>query len=170
MANIYPIQVDAREGRASGQKAGAGQYRTLSDMPIIESTAFLAEGLESREISIFTIANWPESKVEMELSCWDIPIIGRVCTNLPRLYMRNCTKRLYVTFTYPVGTWADVEACLVDSAVTATIAGVVIDPEVGIAVFIGALQACLRTKGKEWANQVTAVAGINSLCEDWHPV
>ncbi len=128
-------------------------------------------GQETQRFVLASIGSWPEVKTVMEPSCVDLPWpIGHVCTDLPRVYQRTCTKIIYVDVTYPTGGLQDVTDCVTGSAVAAAIAAVLADPATGAAVFEAALKACLEAKGKEWAQQVSVSAGLDSQCGDWHPI
>jgi hypothetical protein len=122
---------------------------------------------------VAVISHWPETKTVMEQACTDLPWpIGHVCTDLPRIYLRDCELQVYIDVSYPdvAGALNDIEACVSSAALAGAIAAVIASPSAGAAVFEAALEGCLLAKGKEWASQVSASAGTASSCGDWHPV
>lgn len=127
-------------------------------------------GQETRRFRLAEVGGWPETKVVMEQACVDLPFGGRICTDVPRLYTRTCTKLIYVDVTYPAGAVADIEDCVRGAAVAAAIAAIVSSGGAGAAAFEAALKGCLAAKGAAWADQVSATAGIDSECGEWHPV
>ncbi|KQV58708.1 MULTISPECIES: hypothetical protein [unclassified Caulobacter] len=111
------------------------------------------------------ISGWPEAKTVWKVKCH----LG-ICTKVPVLYRRSCTKFAYAKVIYPTGQMSAVNECVVGAGLAAAVAAVISGGAAASATFEAALQACLEAKGYEWARSVRVSAGWDSQCGDWHPV
>ena len=146
-------------------------HRTAVSQPKFRIQNLAMAGQECKEFRLAEIGNWPETKTDMETQCIDFGWpIGRVCTDVPRIYLRTCTKYVYVNVCYPSGMLADVEDCVRGAALASAVAAIIASPEAAAPAFEVALKGCLAAKGAAWADQVSASSGWKSDCGDWHPV
>jgi hypothetical protein len=59
-------------------------------------------GQECHRFRLAEIRNWPEVKTTWELKC--VTVFGKkICTKVPVVYHRTCTKFAYVDVCYPAG-------------------------------------------------------------------
>src|SRR5687768_15511013 len=92
-----------------------GQPETREQGLIIGGTA----DQKCDDMVLASISGWPESKVEMELYCVDLGFLGKACTDLPRVYARDCRKEVVARLCYP----DDGEAQAIQAAKDCAIAG-----------------------------------------------
>jgi hypothetical protein len=172
MSIQYPIKfapVAASKGVHSS--AASESVSSVVSHPKFRIESLAKGGQECKEFRLAEIGGWPETKTEMETQCVDLGWpIGRICTDIPRIYHRSCTKFVYVNVCYPTGMLADVEDCVKGAALASAVAAVIASPEAAAPVFEVALKGCLAAKGATWADQVSVSAGWSSACGDWHPV
>lgn len=130
-----------------------------------EYTDNIAQGWVEREFKLTTISNWPQTKTVMKTQCTSGPF--RICTDVPVLYTRSCTRIAYVKIRFMDGFEKEIEACLKSSALAAAIAAIISGGAAGVASFQLALIRCLEAKGLQWANSVRVSGGWKSTCGKW---
>ncbi len=159
----YPIAFEDADEK-SGVDAG--------DLVIMTAQQFYIQveaksGQECHRFRLVTIGNWPEVKTDFKLQC--VKIFGKkICTKVPVIFNRTCTKYAYADVCYPTGELQEVEDCMVGSALAAAISAVVSSGAAAGPTFKAALEACLLAKGATWADQITVNAGWDSECGAWH--
>ena len=118
------------------------------------------------------LRGWPETKVEMELSCVNIPLVGRACTNLPRAYARNCSKRVIAQICYPSGSAVANTArnCALAGAGAAVAACIAGGCGGAAPAFVAAAKACVAASAPNLANDVSFGLTDRDDCDGWHPI
>ncbi|TPI13075.1 hypothetical protein FJW06_15620 [Mesorhizobium sp. B4-1-3] len=159
----YPVAFEDEDEKSVGD---------IGRLAVISAPAFHIEveaksGQECHRFKLVTIGNWPEVKTEFRLKC--VKIFGKkICTKVPVIYNRTCTKYAFVDVCYPTGELKEVQDCVVSAALAAAIAAVVTSGSAAGPTFKAALEACLLAKGAKWADQITVNAGWDSECGAWH--
>ncbi|MFT3974424.1 MAG: hypothetical protein QM699_13530 [Amaricoccus sp.] len=124
-------------------------------------------GKECHRFNLAQIKNWPEVKTDFKLKC--VKVFGkRICTKVPVVYHRTCTKYAFVNICYPTGGLQDVTDCVVGAGLASAVAAVVSGGSAAAGTFKAALETCLIAKEVAWADQVTVTAGWDSKCGPWH--
>ncbi|QMW23035.1 hypothetical protein [Sandaracinobacteroides saxicola] len=137
---------------------------------VINATGTFILAKSKKRIGITTISGWPETKTEMTTRCVDLPL-GRVCTDVPVIYHRSCTKGIFLDLEFPSSIEDEIEDCLKTSAVVAILASIVTAGATLVPTFIAAVKICLRAKGAEAvADLLSAELVVDSECGDWHPI
>lgn len=144
----------------------------IYDRPF-DNTTLDFEGISTQNqrvtrFNLTTIGNWPETKTEWKTKC--AVVFGRrICTDIPKIYKRQCKKTAFVKVRHPTLTGAkkDVEDCINSSALVAAAAAVISKGSAASAVFELALIECLKAKGASWASSVRVAAGHDSKCGRW---
>jgi hypothetical protein len=128
--------------------------------------------IQCQQIFLVQVANWPEVKVIWERRCWKVKW-WTVCTNVPRVYRRECTRRYYLQVCHP--TLPDiidaVRECLVQ-ALTQALLALLLQKQftVFLNVLRSTLLACLREKGKKLVDQLSIGLKEEVNCSPWQPI
>ena len=119
--------------------------------------------------NIVSFGGWPETKTEWETECTPPPI--RICTDVPKLYRRNCNYVLYAEACYPKDVKKDVEECLTTAVIAAAAAFAAGGGIAGAkAAFKTSFEACILAKLKERAKEVSFKLDRDTKCGRWIPV
>jgi hypothetical protein len=176
MTETYPIIFDAASERKDLTDAAVRdeQMSTLSPWPFpwsvgpeVSIELVPASGQECHRFRLAEVKNWPEVKTTWELKC--VHVFGkRICTKVPVIYHRTCTKFAYVDVCYPAGALNDISSCVTGAALASAVASVISDGSAAAGTFKAALEACLLAKGASWADQVSVAPNWGSECGPWH--
>lgn len=121
--------------------------------------------------TIISVSHPFETKTMMKTRCVNIPFNGRICTDVPQLFRRSVTYKVFAEVCYPVDLIiTNVEKCAKQGAIAATAAAASGNFAAATVTFQAAFLACMVFSDVTDAAKISARVAGEKEHGNWIPV